>query len=354
MHNCLRGADGDDKMSTSIRLPPAVASSGHDCGNLLEQNRMLFPRDSVNGHLWPSWTIYPAVIHRLPNLDGCRQQAMIHIAIKMTQQRGGFLRLQAGHGREKPIAPPIRYPGHDKVIGWRRCSDDSAVGYFRLDDVRGQRPHADLIATIANPDGGPAPLPGQIVKKEMQRSGLTGHIPSMFTMGFTIGRRRDALDSNEMSDRSISTFKRFPQTVYRSLVRCRHLEVNLFRNGVDHGPYRLCAGSVGDNRNRYARACEPGSEMPHSYQTIRLRRRRGCMLNKKAGYDTGVGVGRVQDRLRRLLKIPLHQLRHSSDVAIDPAPNDSLDPTDFLIHLDSIALLELFRDQSERVLTKWR
>jgi hypothetical protein len=78
------------------------------------------------------------------------------------------------------------------------------------------------------------------------------------------------------------------------------------------------------------------------------------MPNKKAGYDTDVGVGRVQDRFRRLLKIPLHQLRHSSDVALDPAPNDSLDPTDFLIHLDSIALLELFRDQSERVLTKWR
>jgi hypothetical protein len=94
------------------------------------------------------------------------------------------------------------------------------------------------------------PLPVQIVKKKMQRSGLTGHIPSMFTMGFTIGRRRDALDSNEVSDRSISTFKRFPQTVYRSLVRCRHLEVNLFRNGFDDGPYRLCAGSVGDNRNR--------------------------------------------------------------------------------------------------------
>jgi hypothetical protein len=71
---------------------------------------MLFPGDSVNAHLGPSWAIYPAVIHGLPNLDGRRQQAMIHIAIKMTQQRGSFLRLQAGHGREKPIAPQFETP----------------------------------------------------------------------------------------------------------------------------------------------------------------------------------------------------------------------------------------------------
>jgi hypothetical protein len=63
----------------------AVASSGHDCRNLLEQNRMLFPGNSVNAHLRPSWAIYPAVIYRLPNLDGRRQQAMIHISMKMAQ-----------------------------------------------------------------------------------------------------------------------------------------------------------------------------------------------------------------------------------------------------------------------------
>jgi len=73
---------------------------------------VLFPRESVNAHLWPSWTIYPAVIHRLPNLDSRRQQAMIHIAIKMTQQRGGFLRLQAGHGGEICFAVEASLPWH--------------------------------------------------------------------------------------------------------------------------------------------------------------------------------------------------------------------------------------------------
>src|SRR5258708_33134146 len=113
-------------------LRTAPVSSGDDRGNLLKQNRVLLPRDSVNTHLWPSRTVCPAVIHRLADLDGGRQQAMIHIAIEMTPQRGGFLRLQAGHGREKPIASPILYPGHDEIIGWRRCRRDPAGGEFRF------------------------------------------------------------------------------------------------------------------------------------------------------------------------------------------------------------------------------
>src|SRR5258708_8759275 len=317
-------------------LRTAPVSSGDDRGNLLKQKRVLVPRDYAHTYWWPARTVCRAVIPRLADLDGGRQQAMIHIAIEMTQQRGGFLRLQAGHGREKPIASPIRYPGHDEIIGWRRCSDDSAVGYFRFDDIGGQRPHANLIAAIANADGGPTPPPGGIIKKQMERSRLTRDIPPMLTRGFAIGRGRDPLDSNEVSDRSIGTFKRFPQTVHRSFVRCRDLQVDLFRKGVDHGPHRLCAWSIGDDRNRHACACEPGSEMAHPDQPIRLRRGRSGMLNKKAGYDTDVGIGRVQDRFRRLFEIPLHQLRHSSDVALYLSPDDRFDPTAFFIHLDNI------------------
>ena len=64
-------------------LRTTLVSSSDNCSNLLKQNRVLLPRDSVDTHLRPPRTVHPTVIHRLPDLDGCRQQPMIHIAIKM-------------------------------------------------------------------------------------------------------------------------------------------------------------------------------------------------------------------------------------------------------------------------------
>jgi len=63
---------------------------------------------------------------------------------------------------------------------------------------------AEARLAVADADRAPWPNPSRIVEQQMERRRLATHVPAMFAMRLAVGRRRDALDRDEMRERTIA------------------------------------------------------------------------------------------------------------------------------------------------------